>query len=567
LKLCNKKSFLTNFASEIEPNYPFKQNIMSVNKFDNFFPTEEQIPSEYNLTEPIEQREYLVNGEMRSWAGKTQDVWSPVYIQTPEGLVQKRIGSYPITEPSDAMETLDAAVKAFNNGRGEWPMMSVANRIEAVEKFTQKMIAKRDEVVKLLMWEIGKSLGDSQKEFDRTVQYIYDTIGALKDIDRTSSRFMIEEGIIGQVRRSPLGVVLCMGPFNYPLNETFTTLIPALIMGNVVCFKPPKHGTLLHYPLLEAFRSSFPAGVINTVYGRGNSVIPQMMESGKIDVLTLIGSSKVADKLKKMHPKVNRLRAILGLDAKNVAIVTQSADIDLAVKECMLGSLSFNGQRCTALKMMWVHQSLVNQFNSKMSAEIAKLKLGMMWEKGVNITPLPEPNKPAYLKELIEDAKAHGAKVMNEGGGESLNSIVYPALLYPVSKEMKIWEEEQFGPVVPVVSFSSVQEPIDYLIESSHGQQVSIFSKDAIEISELMDVAVNQVSRVNINSQCQRGPDTFPFTGRKDSAEGTLSVTAALRSFSIRTVVATKDTAENKAIVNQIVENQESNFLSTKFIF
>ena len=540
---------------------------MSVNKFENFFPTEEQIPSEYNLTEPIEQREYLVNGEMRAWAGKTQDVWSPIYIQTPEGLVQKRIGSYPITEPSDAMETLDAAVKAFNNGRGEWPMMSVAHRIEAVEKFTQQMIAKRDEVVKLLMWEIGKSLADSQKEFDRTVQYIYDTIGALKDIDRTSSRFMIEEGIIGQVRRSPLGVVLCMGPFNYPLNETFTTLIPALIMGNVVCFKPPKHGTLLHYPLLEAFRSSFPAGVINTVYGRGSSVVPQMMESGKIDVLTLIGSSKVANELKKLHPKVNRLRAILGLDAKNVAIVTQSADIDLAVKECMLGSLSFNGQRCTALKMMWVHQSLVNQFNSKMSAEIGKLKLGLMWEKGVNITPLPEPNKPAYLQELIEDAKAHGAKVMNEGGGEMFKSIVYPALLYPVNKDMKIWEEEQFGPVVPVVSFSSVQEPIDYLIESSHGQQVSIFSKDAVEISELMDVAVNQVSRVNINSQCQRGPDTFPFTGRKDSAEGTLSVTAALRSFSIRTVVATKDTAENKAIVNQIVENQESNFLSTKFIF
>ena len=540
---------------------------MSVNRFENFFPTEEQIPSEYNLTEPIEQREYLVNGEMRAWAGKTQDVWSPIYIQTPEGLVQKRIGSYPITEPSDAMETLDSAVKAFNNGRGEWPMMSVAHRIEAVEKFTQQMIAKRDEVVKLLMWEIGKSLADSQKEFDRTVQYIYDTIGALKDIDRTSSRFMIEEGIIGQVRRSPLGVVLCMGPFNYPLNETFTTLIPALIMGNVVCFKPPKHGTLLHYPLLEAFRSSFPAGVINTVYGRGSSVVPQMMESGKIDVLTLIGSSKVANELKKLHPKVNRLRAILGLDAKNVAIVTQSADIDLAVKECVLGSLSFNGQRCTALKMMWVHQSLVNQFNSKMSTEIGKLKLGLMWEKGVNITPLPEPNKPAYLQELIEDAKAHGAKVMNEGGGESFKSIVYPALLYPVSKDMKIWEEEQFGPVVPVVAFSSVQEPIDYLIESSHGQQVSIFSKDAVEISELMDVAVNQVSRVNINSQCQRGPDTFPFTGRKDSAEGTLSVTAALRSFSIRTVVATKDTVENKAIVNQIVENQESNFLSTKFIF
>ena len=539
---------------------------MTVLELEKLFPTEEQIPSEYNLTKPIEQREYLVNGEMRAWGGKTQDVWSPVYVKTSNGLEQKRIGSYPITDPADAMEVLDSAVKAFNNGRGEWPMMSVSQRIEAVEKFTQKMIAKRDEVVTLLMWEIGKSLGDSRKEFDRTVQYIYDTIGALKDIDRNSSRFMIEEGIIGQVRRSPLGVVLCMGPFNYPLNETFTTLIPALIMGNVVCFKPPKHGTLLHYPLLEAFRTSFPAGVINTVYGRGNTVVPQMMESGKIDCLTLIGSSKVADQLKKLHPKVNRLRAILGLDAKNAAIVTQSADLELAVKECMLGSLSFNGQRCTALKVMWVHKSLVDKFNARMVEEIGKLKLGMMWDKGVNITPLPEPNKPNYLKELIADAKAHGASVMNENGGETFNSFVYPALLYPVSKEMKIWDEEQFGPVVPVISFSHIKEPIEYLIESSHGQQVSIFSKDVNQISDLMDVAVNQVSRVNINSQCQRGPDTFPFTGRKDSAEGTLSVTAALRSFSIRTVVATKDTAENKAIVNQIVENQESNFLSTRFI-
>ena len=539
---------------------------MNLTELEKLFPTEDQIPSEYNLTEPIEQREYLVNGEMRTWGGKTQDVWSPVYVKTANGLEQKRIGSYPITDPADAMEVLDAAVKAFNHGRGEWPMMSVAQRIDAVEKFTQKMIAKRDEVVKLLMWEIGKSLGDSQKEFDRTVQYMYDTIGALKDIDRNSSRFMIEEGIIGQVRRSPLGVVLCMGPFNYPLNETFTTLIPALIMGNVILFKPPKHGTLLHYPLLEAFRTSFPAGVINTVYGRGSSVIPQLMESGKIDVLTLIGSSKVADQLKKLHPKVNRLRAILGLDAKNAAIVTQSADLELAVKECMLGSLSFNGQRCTALKVMWVHKSLVDRFNQRMAEEIGKLKLGMMWEKGVNITPLPEPNKPNYLKELIADAKAHGASVINENGGETFNSFVYPALLYPVSKEMKIWEEEQFGPVIPVVPYSHIKEPIEYLIESSHGQQVSIFSKDVHQISDLMDVAVNQVSRVNINSQCQRGPDTFPFTGRKDSAEGTLSVTAALRSFSIRTVVATKDTAENKAIVNQIVENQESNFLSTRFI-
>jgi len=539
---------------------------MPDSNLQNLFPVAGQIPKEYDLTQPIEQKEYLVNGEMRQWKGKTQDVWSPIYVKTDKGFEQKRIGSYPITDAADAMEVLYAGVKAYSNGRGEWPSMTVAQRIECVEKFTQKMIQKRDEVVKLLMWEIGKSLGDSQKEFDRTVQYIYDTIGALKDIDRNSSTFLIEEGIIGQVRRSPLGVVLCMGPFNYPLNETFTTLIPALIMGNIVLFKPPKHGTLLHYPLLEAFKDSFPAGVINTLYGRGNSIIPQLMESGKIDVLTLIGSSKVADKLKKMHPKVNRLRAILGLDAKNAAIVTESADLESAINECLLGSLSFNGQRCTAIKIIFVHKSLVDKFNEGLAKRIEALKLGMMWEPGVQITPLPEPNKPAYLTELIEDAKLHGAKVINEHGGENFKSIFFPALLYPVNSKMKVWHEEQFGPVVPVVPFENLDEPIDYIHESSHGQQVAIFGTDVNQISELIDATVNQVSRVNINAQCQRGPDSFPFTGRKDSAEGTLSVTAALRSFSIRTVVATKATQSNKDIVNAIVENQQSNFLSTRFI-
>ncbi len=539
---------------------------MPENNLQNLFPSAAEIPEAYDLKQPIEQKEYLVNGEMRQWKGKTQDVWSPIYIKTDKGFEQKRIGSYPITDAADAMEVLYAGVKAYSNGRGEWPSMTVSQRIECVEKFTQKMIQKRDEVVKLLMWEIGKSLGDSQKEFDRTVQYIYDTIGALKDIDRTSSTFLIEEGIIGQVRRSPLGVVLCMGPFNYPLNETFTTLIPALIMGNIVLFKPPKHGTLLHYPLLEAFKDSFPAGVINTLYGRGNSIIPQLMESGKIDVLTLIGSSKVADKLKKMHPKVNRLRAILGLDAKNAAIVTESADLDSAINECLLGSLSFNGQRCTAIKIIFVHKSLADKFNEGLAKKIEVMKLGMMWEPGVQITPLPEPNKPAYLTELIEDGKLHGAKVMNEHGGENFKSIFFPALLYPVNSKMKVWHEEQFGPVVPVVPFDSLDEPIDYIHESSHGQQVAIFGTDVNEISELIDETVNQVSRVNINAQCQRGPDSFPFTGRKDSAEGTLSVTAALRSFSIRTVVATKATQANKDIVNSIVENQQSNFLSTRFI-
>lgn len=540
---------------------------MNNSELDSIFVSEEQIPTDFILHEEIHQTEYLSNGEMKKWSGDTHKVYSPICIKNGNLLERKLIGTYPVCTYKEAEESLNAAVKAYNNGRGIWPTMSVADRIRCVEQFTYKMLEQKDIVVKLIMWEIGKSYADSVKEFDRTVEYIYATIDALKDVDRQSSGFEIQQGIIAQIRRSPLGVVLCMGPFNYPLNETFTTLIPALIMGNTLLFKPPKHGTLLHYPLLNAFKDSFPAGVVNTIYGRGHDIEPGLMESGKINVLTLIGSSKVANQLKKLHPKVNRLRAILGLDAKNAAIITPNADIDLAVSECVLGSLSFNGQRCTALKILFVHEQIADEFLQKLSAAVARLKFGMPWVPGVFLTPLPEPQKPEYIKDCINDAIEHGARVINDRGGETAESFVYPAVVYPVNSKMKLYREEQFGPIIPVLSYKDVEEPIQYIIESTHGQQVSIFSNNAEEVSILIDPLVNQVSRVNINCQCQRGPDVFPFTGRKDSAEGTLSVVDALRSFSIRSLVATKLNDNNKDLLNNIIKSDASNFLSTKYIF
>jgi glyceraldehyde-3-phosphate dehydrogenase (NADP+) len=530
------------------------------------FVPEEQIPAEHRIEE-IHQREYLVNGEMRQWNGEVSEVYSPVMIPQADGTYKRKlIGTYPVCTEAEAMAAMDAALQAYDNGRGEWPTMSVADRIKCMDKFVYKMIEQRTLIVKLIMWEIGKSYADSIKEFDRTVEYINATIDGLKDIDRQSSRFEMAEGLVAQIRRSPLGVVLCMGPFNYPLNETFTTLIPALIMGNTILFKPPKHGTLLHYPLLQAFKDAFPKGVVNTVYGRGAVVTPGLMATGKINVLAFIGSSKVANDLKKRHPKVNRLRAVLSLDAKNAAIVTKHADLKLAVSECILGALSFNGQRCTAIKMIFVHKEVADEFLRLLSDTVDAMKPGLPWEKDVKLTPLPEPHKPDYLKECIDDAIANGAKVMNEHGGVTAESFVFPAVVYPVNEKMKLYREEQFGPVIPVVPFEDIEEPIEYQIDSPHGMQVSIFSNDAKEISSLIDPFVNLVSRVNINSQCQRGPDVFPFTGRKDSAEGTLSVHDALRSFSIRSLVATKMNDTNKQLINEIVNDNDSNFLSTKYI-
>ena len=539
----------------------------TIEQLQALFPDESAVPADCQILAPLHQRTLLVNGQLKMWHGEVRAVKSPVYTRQPNGeLARVEIGSIPVTGKEEADEALAAAVAAYDNGRGAWPTMSVAERIGCVEEFTRQILAKRREIVNLIMWEIGKSLPDSEKEFDRTIVYIKDTIDALKKLDNDNSRFQIVDGTIGQIRRSPLGITLCLGPYNYPMNETFTTLIPALIMGNVVLLKPPKFGTLLYYPMLEAFRSAFPAGVINTVYGKGSELVPHLMSSGKINVLALIGSSRVADQLKKAHPKSNRLRAVLGLDAKNAAIILPDADLELAVKECIAGSLSFNGQRCTAIKMILVHQSIAEAFLRRFSEAVNALKVGMPWEKGVMVTPLPDQEKCRYLTECVEDAKAQGARVINEGGGTVAETLFHPAVVFPVREGMKLYREEQFGPVIPVAPFEDVEDALDYVISSDYGQQVSLFGSDPHQIAELVDPLVNQVCRVNINCQCQRGPDVFPFAGRKDSAEGTLSVHDALRAFSIRSMVAAKQTDASKKLLDAIVLSNESNFINTRFI-
>ncbi|AZL73815.1 NADP-dependent glyceraldehyde-3-phosphate dehydrogenase [Pseudomonas sichuanensis] len=534
---------------------------------DSLFPTPDDIPAQWRLGEPLEQRDYLVAGELRHWDGPLATVRSPVWLKHSDGERQVILGSAPLLDADTALTALDAAVQAYDKGRGAWPTMRVAERIQHVETFLARMREQRTAVVKLLMWEIGKNLKDSEKEFDRTCDYIVDTINALKDLDRRSSRFELEQGTLGQIRRAPLGVALCMGPYNYPLNETFTTLIPALIMGNTVVFKPAKFGVLLIRPLLEAFRDSFPAGVINVIYGRGRETVSALMASGKIDVFAFIGTHKAAADLKKLHPRPHRLRAALGLDAKNPGIVLPQVDLDNAVEEAVTGALSFNGQRCTALKILFVHEDVVEPFLDKFQRKLAALKPGMPWEPGVALTPLPEPGKLDYLDGLVADATGKGARVLNEGGGLSRGSFFYPALLYPVSQDMRVYHEEQFGPLVPVVPYRDLQTVIDYVLDSDYGQQLSLFGNDPATIGALVDTFANQVGRININAQCQRGPDTYPFNGRKNSAEGTLSVHDALRVFSIRTLVATRFQEANKELISEIIRNRQSSFLTTDYIF
>lgn len=525
--------------------------------------SESEVPDDVRVDTARWHRQWLCDGEVRRWDGEVAEVRSPVCVGP--ALEPARVGEIAMIDRAAALDAIGAAKRAWADGRGAWPSMRIGERIERLDTFVAGMRAAREDVVRLLMWEIGKTRPDSESEFDRTVQYIAATIEALKEQDRAAGRFVLDGGFLAQIRRSPLGVVLCMGPFNYPLNETYTTLIPALVMGNPVVSKLPKLGALCHLPLLAAMQGAFPPGVVNVIQGDGPTVIGPIMESGDVDCLAFIGTARVANLLERQHPRPNRLRTITGLEAKNPAVVLPSADLDLAVKECVAGALSFNGQRCTAIKLIFVHESIADAFVSKLAAAVDALRAGMPWDDGVTLTPLPEPGKPARLAALVDDAVSHGARVV--AGGTSHGTFYRPAVVFPVSPDAKLYDEEQFGPIVPVTTYRDLDDIDRFMRASPYGQQIALFGSDPRELGRLIDALVNAVCRINLNTQCRRGPDTFPFTGRKDSAEGTLSVSDALRSFSIRTVVAATRTDANEELVGEIVTRRLSSFLSTDFLF
>jgi acyl-CoA reductase-like NAD-dependent aldehyde dehydrogenase len=505
----------------------------------SLFPTPDAIPAGVGRTPDDVGLTLLVDGQSLRWDGASEEIRSAVCVrETSGGLEQLPLGPGALADAAAGRAAVESAARAWAGGRGEWPRASTAERIACTLDFVRRARPLREPVARALMWEVGKPWPDCLKEFDRTIEYIEATAEALREIERGAAAPVPASGFVARIRRAPLGVALCLGPYNYAVNEVFTTVVPALVMGNPVVMKTPRYGVLANALLVPALRESFPKGALNLVTGHGPTVVGPMMESGLVDVLALIGSARTAGILLKQHPRPYRLRTLLGMGAKNPAIVLADADLDAAAAEIVSGALSFNGQRCTALKHVLVVRAVADALVERLSDHVSRLKVGMPWDEKVTITPLPDPEKPAHLESLVQDAVERGARVVNPGGGEWRGTLYRPALVYPVTEGARLFRTEQFGPIVPVSVVDSPEEALAAVERSEVGQQASIFGRDPATIGPMVDHLANLVCRVNLNTQCRRGPDVYPFAGRKDSAVGTLSVTDALRVFSIRSLVA-----------------------------
>ncbi|GKY96744.1 hypothetical protein MPSEU_000633900 [Mayamaea pseudoterrestris] len=491
------------------------------------------------------------------------------------------IGRLPQFTKEQSLHVLQDSVEAWKHGAGVWPQMTLQQRIESIQIYLEELSKKREDIVNVLMWEIGKNRVDAEAEFDRTIIFAKSVIQAIQTNSEFTGEWKTHGGTTRAfVKRNAIGVYLTLAPYNYPLNESYACIIPLLLMGNVCILKIPTVGGLVHVLTMEALQKSLPPGTVNFIAGSGRSTMPPLMETGLVDGLAFIGGSKAADELIKLHPQPHRLKIFLQLEANNMAIylddmftTTADAVLNNALNEAITGSLSYNGQRCTALKLHYVPSAHAETFVEALVKRVDAMTVGLpdqMHEsngKYSMITPLPNSGRIDYMKELIDDAVVKGAKVVNANGGKIIggakSTLMVPAVLFPVTPNMKVFNEEQFGPIIPITTYSSLEEVINFGQSGQpFGQQVSIFGQDPASTIELVDGFSAVFAKINLNQQCGRSPDTLPFAGRRSSAMGVMSVMDALREFSVPTAVAYKGVKGlNEALVDGL--ERSSNFMQT----
>jgi len=446
----------------------------------------------------------LVNGEWKS-SEKEITIYSPIN--------QEELGTVPAMSRAEVDEAMQAARAALP----AWRALSAVERSAYLHKTAAILERDKEEIGTILAKEVAKGIKAAIGEVVRTADLI---------------RYAAEEGlrITGQamegggfeaasknklavVRREPVGVVLAIAPFNYPVNLSGSKIAPALIAGNVVMFKPPTQGSISGLLLAKAFEEAgIPAGVFNTITGRGSEIGDYIIEHKEVNFINFTGSTPIGERIGRL---AGMRPIMLELGGKDAALVLEDADLEHAAKQIVAGAFSYSGQRCTAIKRVIVLESVADTLVTLLQAEVAKLTVGDPFDNA-DITPVIDNASADFIWGLIEDAQEKGAQVLTPIKREG--NLLWPVLFDQVTKDMKVAWEEPFGPVLPIIRVANVEEAIAFANESEFGLQSSVFTNDfkkAFEIAEKLEVGT-----VHINNKTQRGPDNFPFLGVKGSGAG-----------------------------------------------
>ncbi|HEK9606683.1 TPA: NADP-dependent glyceraldehyde-3-phosphate dehydrogenase, partial [Streptococcus equi subsp. equi] len=437
--------------------------------------------------------------------------------------------------PAMSREEVDQVYASARAALADWRALSYVERTAYLHKAADILVRDAEKIGAVLSKEVAKGYKAAVSEVIRTAEIInYAAEEGLRmegEVLEGGSFEAASKKKIAIVRREPVGLVLAISPFNYPINLAGSKIAPALIAGNVVVLKPPTQGSISGLLLAEVFaEAGLPAGVFNTITGRGSVIGDYIVEHEAVNFINFTGSTPIGERIGKL---AGMRPIMLELGGKDSAIVLEDADIALAAKNIVAGAFGYSGQRCTAVKRVLVMESVADQLVAEIKGLVEKLLIGMP-EDNADITPLIDTKAADFVEGLVNDAADKGAQALTEIKRDG--NLICPILFDRVTTDMRLAWEEPFGPVLPVIRVSSVEEAISISNQSEYGLQASIFTTNfpqAFAIAEKLEVGT-----VHINNKTQRGTDNFPFLGAKKSGAGVQGVKYSIEAMtSLKSVV------------------------------
>ena len=459
-----------------------------------------------------------INGEwIISKENQLIDICSPI-----DGSLVRKVSSM-------STEEVDNVLRISKEAQKDWVKVPLNKKGQILNKVADYLVQEQEYISEIISREVGKDRKSAISEVLRTADFIRFTIEAAKNINGEVINGEAFDGFdkskTAIVKREPLGVILAISPFNYPINLAISKIVPALISGNSVVLKPATQGCISALHVIKMFElAGLPKGVLNTITGRGSVIGDYVVTHPLVDMINFTGSSEVGIRIANLTGKVPLLMELGGKDA---AIVLEDADLEKAANEIVKGAFSYSGQRCTAIKRVLVVDEIADNLIELLKNNISKLKVGNpLTNNDIDIVPLIDDKSAENIYKLIEETKNMGATLVI--GGEGKGRLIEPTLFDNITLDMRLAWEEPFGPILPVIRVKDMEDAIKVSNESNYGLQASIFTNDinkAFTISNEL-----QVGTVQINGKTERGPDNFPFLGVKDSGIGVQGIRNSIES-------------------------------------
>ena len=459
----------------------------------------------------MEQYKNYIDGEwVGAQSGETYENINPANGEV--------LGLFPKSSSADVKKAIDAAVAAY----GKWRLMPAPKRGEILLRAGQLLIERKEMYAKEMTEEMGKVLNEARGDVQEAIDMTIFAAGEGRRMLGDTTPSELENKFCMSVRM-PIGIIACITPWNFPMAIPSWKIIPALVAGNTVVFKPARYTPKCAWNLIKALEDAgIPKGVVNLVYGFGGEVGNPLIEDTRIGMVSFTGSTEIGTRLEEKCPKTHK-RVSCEMGGKNAIIVLDDADTDLAVDGIIWSAFGTTGQRCTAASRIIVQKSVLGELQKKLVARTKALRLGNGLDRSTDVGPVINGEQREKIHEYTQIGIKEGAKLLCGGefaseGNLAKGFFYKPTVFGDVRPNMRIAQEEIFGPTTAMIPVDTFEEAIEVNNNTQFGLSTSVYTRDVNKAF----VAMRDIytGLVYINAGTIGAEVHMPFGGTRGTGNG-----------------------------------------------